>query len=59
MSRLVKVGILVVLIVLVFAHHAAVHGGAIYDVQNLFSHEAIVALLTGMLVAIVIWGKDK
>lgn len=53
MDRVVKMLILVILIVLVVFHHAATHGGAFYNSQNLFSHEVVVAFLAGMIAALI------
>jgi len=59
MSLLVKVLILVILIISVVIHHAAIHGGAFYDIQNIASHEAIVTFLAGMIVSLMLWGRKK
>lgn len=58
MKRLAKIGILLVLVVLIFAHHFLVHG-YLYDEANLISHEVGAAFLVGMIAAVVMWGKDK
>lgn len=59
MDRVVKMLILVILIVLVVFHHAATHGGAFYNPLNLFSHEAVVAFLAGMVAALALWSRAR
>ncbi|MBA7662110.1 hypothetical protein ES703_70133 [subsurface metagenome] len=59
MRRVAKVLILVVLIVLVVAHHAVIHDGAFYDLPDLLCHETIISFMAGMIAAIVLWGKKK
>ena len=59
MDRVVKMWILAILIILVIFHHAAIHVGAFYDPPNLFSHEAVVAFLAGMVAALALWGKKE
>ena len=59
LPRVVKMLILAILIVLVVFHHAATHGGAFYNPPNLFSHEAVVAFLAGMVATLAFWREKK
>lgn len=53
----IRLSVLVlVAVVLVFAHHFIVHG-CLFDEPNLISHEAIAAFLAGA--GITLWGLGK
>ncbi len=48
--------IFLIIVVLIFAHHYAIHG-YLYDVHNLGSHEALAMLFAGA--ALVTWVLRK